>query len=80
MSKFIKFSSILLNTSKIKTIEMKNNTYIITLTTHALDGFMLFSSGYFKSINDKFELCEKKDPKDYKILSDWINKIEFKLI
>jgi hypothetical protein len=37
---------------------------------------MLFSSGYFKSINDKVELCEKKDPKDYKILSDWINKIE----
>ena len=59
---------------------MKNNTYIITLTTHTLDGFMLFSSGYFKSINDKVELCKKKDPIDYKILSDWINKIEFKLI
>ena len=54
---------------------MKNNTYIITLTTHTLDGFMLFSRGYFKSINDQVELCKKKDPIDYKILSDWINKI-----
>ena len=76
MSNFIKFNNLLINTSKIKTIEMTNNTYIITLTTHTLDGFILFSSGYFKSINDKFELCENKDPKDYKILSDWINKIE----
>jgi hypothetical protein len=54
---------------------MKNNTYIITLSTNTLDGFMLFTSGYFKSINDKFEICEKKYPEDYKTLTNWINKI-----
>ena len=75
MTNFIKFSSILINTSKIKAIEMTNNKYIITLSTNILDGFMLFTSGYFKSINDKVEICEKQHPEDYKILTDWINKI-----
>jgi hypothetical protein len=76
MTNFIKFSSILINTSKIKAIEMTNNKYIITLSTNILDGFMLFTSGYFKSINDKVEICEKQHPDDYKILTDWINKIK----
>jgi hypothetical protein len=75
MSNFIKFNTLLINTSKIRTIEMKNNTYIITLSTNTLDGFMLFTSGYFKSINDKFEICENKYPEDYKTLTNWINKI-----
>jgi hypothetical protein len=75
MSNFIKFSSIILNTSKIKAIEMTNTKYIITLSTNTLDGFMLFTSGYFKSIDDKFEICKIQHPEDYKILTDWINKI-----
>ena len=54
---------------------MTNNTYIITLSINKLDGIMFFSSGYFKSINDKVEICQKTYPEDYKILTDWINKI-----
>ena len=75
MSNFINFSSVIINTSKIKAIEMTNNKYIITLSTNTLDGFMLFTSGYFKSINDKVEICKTQHPEDYKILTDWINKI-----
>jgi len=75
MPNFINFSSIIINTSKIKAIEMTNNKYIITLSTNTLDGFMLFTSGYFKSINDKVEICKTQHPEDYKILTDWINKI-----
>ena len=76
MSNFIKFSTIIINTSKIKSIEIKEGIYSITLTTNTFDGFMLFSNGYIKSINDTFELCKKKHPVDYKILTDWINKIK----
>ncbi len=75
MNNFIKFSTIVLNTSKIKSIEIKQGLYCITLTTHKLDGFMLFTSGYLNSINDRVEICEKQHPGDYKILTDWINKI-----
>ena len=75
MPNFINFSSVIINTSKIKAIEMTNNKYIITLSTNTLDGFMLFTSGYFKSINDKVEICKTQHPEDYKILTDWINKI-----
>ena len=75
MSKFIKFSTLLINTSKIRTIEMTNNKYIITLSINKLDGFMLFTNGYFTSINDKYEICKKTYPEDYKILTEWINKI-----
>ena len=75
MSNFIKLNNLLINTSKIRTIELKNNTYIITLSSNTLDGFMLFTSGYFKSINDKYEICEKTYPEEYKTLTDWINKI-----
>ena len=76
MSNFIKFSSIVINASKIKTIHMQNNIYYITLTTNKFDGFMLFTNGYLNSNNDKIEICGKKNPIDYNILSEWINKIK----
>jgi hypothetical protein len=76
MSNFIKLSSIVINASKIKTIHMQNNIYYITLTTKQFDGFMLFTNGYLNSINDKIEICGKKNQIDYNILSEWINKIK----
>lgn len=75
MNNFIKFSTVIINASKIKSIEIKHGIYCVTLTTNTFDGFMLFTSGYLKTINDKFEICKKQHPKDYKILTDWINKI-----
>ncbi len=75
MNNFIKFSTIILNTSKIKSIEIKQGLYCITLTTPKLDGFMLFTNGYLNSINEKVEICEKQYPEDYKILTEWINKL-----
>jgi hypothetical protein len=76
MNNFIKFSTVIINTSKIKSIEIKEGIYSLTLTTNTFDGFMLFSSGYLKTINDTFTICEKQHPVDYKILTDWINKIK----
>jgi hypothetical protein len=75
MNNFIKFSTVIINTSKIKSIQIKEGIYSITLTTNKLDGFMLFTSGYLTSNNYKVEICEKQHPGDYKILTDWINKI-----
>ena len=76
MSNFIKFSSIVINASKIKTIHMQNNIYYITLTTNKFDGFMLFTNSYLNSNNNKIEIYGKKNPIDYNILSEWINKIK----
>ena len=76
MSNFIKFISIVINASKIKTIHMQNNIYYITLTTNKFDGSMLFTNNYLNTNNDKIKICGKKNPRDYNILSEWINKIK----
>ena len=77
MSNFIKLTSIIINTKTIKNINIniKNSSYCINLTHQKLDGFMIFSSGYFTSIDYKIDICKTKDPQDYKIISDWINKL-----
>jgi len=76
MSRFIRLSNIIVNTSKIATIDILPTKYVIFMCNHHLDGWWIFSSGNVNSVDNKIEICQTNDPMDYIILTDWIKKID----
>ena len=80
MSKFIKLTNMLLNTNYINKIYINPNQYVIYLTSNKFDGtsWSITGSGLglISSLKDiEIEVCETKHSTDYKIVSNWINKI-----
>ena len=75
MANFLKLTSIIINTSHINKIEIKNNKYEIHLNNNKVEGFIFFSNGTIYSKNDIIEICKNKDPFDYSIITEWINDI-----
>jgi diadenosine tetraphosphate (Ap4A) HIT family hydrolase len=80
MSKFIKFTNYVLNTNNIYGIAVKPNKYHIHIIGRRLDGyswsFAGFGFGNLSSHSAEIEICKVEHSADYKILSDWIEKIE----
>ena len=76
MWRFIRLSNIIINTSKIVTIDILPTKYVIFMCNHHLDGWFICGSGDVKSVGNKIEICQNKDPMDYIILTDWIKKID----
>ena len=76
-SNFIKFSSVMINTAKISRIDIQLNKYSIHFLDDKISGIWLFGGGVLNSNKDKIlDICKEKDPQDYKMLTDWINKID----
>ena len=76
MSRFLKLTKIIINTNQIRIIDFKNpSEYNIHLVTKEFSGFFMFGSGNVQSSEPYFIICEKKDPEDYKIVSDWIKNV-----
>jgi hypothetical protein len=77
MSNFIKLTSMIINISRVSSIEIHASKYLIHVTDDKFDGFWLFTSGYLHSNKDKhIEVCKEQHPVDYKNLTEWINKID----
>ena len=76
MSKFIKLNSIIINVNYIKTITLKPNKCNIVFINNKITGMFIFSSGDLSSYDDEIEICKKQFPEDYKIISEWCNKLE----
>jgi hypothetical protein len=38
-----------------------------------VNGFFIFGTGPIWTENDKFIVFEKENPKDYKIITEWVN-------
>ena len=75
MSKFIKLTSRIINSHHIKEIVQSPNKFNIRFANHKTGGFLIVGSGRADSLDDDFNICIKKNPQDYKIVSDWINKM-----
>jgi len=75
MSKFIKLTSMILNTRHINRIIVESNRYYIYINNINIDGFMLFGSGFIDSYNQKITICQTNKPEDHKTITDWINKL-----
>ena len=68
MSKFLKLSSVIINTRQINHIIIKSNKYYISLMSSNISGGI----AYFSSNDYEIKICANKNPIDYKILQDWI--------
>jgi hypothetical protein len=61
MSKFIKLTCLIINTSHIRSIILKNNKYCIQLINPV----------------EELEICENKNITDYKAVKEWIRCLDF---
>ncbi len=75
MSRFMKLTNILINTNDIYKIIIQPNKYHIYICSKEFIGFNFIGIGYISSNSSEIEVCEIKHSIDYKIVSDWINKI-----
>ncbi len=73
--KFIKLSRFIINTSKISTVQVLDNRYIINISSSNTGGFMLAGSGMFNSNDTVIHVCQKKDPEDFKVFTKWVEQI-----
>jgi len=74
MSRFIKLSSLVINSSHINKILIEKNKYEIH-TISGTNDFLFFGTGDISN-KTKIKICEKENPIDYKILTKWINECE----
>ena len=77
MMKFIKLSSVIINTNNIKKITLQPNKYYIHFTHDKVDGWFIFGGGTVDSYTDEIEICKTKSPQDYNSISDLLKKNEF---
>lgn len=72
---FIKLSRVIINTSKISTVQLIDNRYIIKVASSNTSGFVLAGSGWINSTDTVIHVCQKKDPEDFNVFTKWIEKI-----
>jgi hypothetical protein len=65
----------IINKNLITSVFIKPNKYHIYTVENNINGFMLLGSGGASSSPEKIVICEEKSPKDYKIISEWIDSI-----
>jgi hypothetical protein len=75
MTKFIKLTSMILNTRHINRIIVEPNRYYIYINNINIDGLMLLGSGFIDSNNQKIIICQTNKSEDYKIITDWIKTL-----
>jgi hypothetical protein len=74
--KFIKLSSVIINTSKISTVRLLENRYIINISSSNTSGFIVAGSGWIHSIDTVIHVCQKKDPDDYNTVTKWVMDVK----
>ncbi len=80
MSRFLKLSTRIINTSRISSIYLDKESVPKKIYIHMvqddLSGFFMMGSGWMTTQDYKFKICEKNDSQDFIIVSKWIDKIE----
>ena len=68
----------LLNTNDIHKIMINQNKYVIHIESKKFEGMMDFIIPFGRARQlsnvEELEVCETKDPTDYKMVSEWIDK------
>lgn len=73
MNQFIRLRSLIINKNYIRAIEIHPNKYNIYMMGNNVNGTIILGSGGFTSDEHIIEVCAKEKPKEYKIITDWIN-------
>jgi len=72
MKQFINLSSTVINKLHIAEITRSPQKYRIYMSYNNFRGALFFSSGFVSSIYNIVEVCEQKNPNDYKKITDFI--------
>ena len=79
MSRFIKLTTMIINTNDIHRILINPNKYCIQIISKKTDGYvcLLAGSGFGRITTGhaEIEVCKTNHPTDYKIVCEWINTI-----
>ena len=75
MTRFIKLTSTIINTSHIKKIIIHNDKYCLHLNDQNINGSKFGWSGYILSSDSIIEICKNKNITDYTIMNTWILKL-----
>jgi hypothetical protein len=80
MKQFIKLNSVLLNTKYIYKIELfkdgeipRVKKYAIHMIHTIINGGLFMGSGFVESKKEILYICSDLNPKDFEILSKWID-------
>ena len=77
MTRFLKLTRLVINTSKIGTIENKQNKYYVQLLDGStLSGFSLFGSGKMATEFYTLEICKDINSIDYQIIDKWVKSLK----
>lgn len=76
MSKFLRLSSSVINTSYIRYIQIKQNTFHIEMFNNRIHGTMILGSGNMDVEDESFEVCAEEPPTDYKLVEEWIKNLD----
>jgi hypothetical protein len=75
MSRFLKLTSYVINTQLIRHVKIEPTKFEIKFVDEKYEGFWILGSGNIQSYDSYINVCEKENPKDYKIVSEWINNL-----
>lgn len=76
MSKFLRLSSSVINTSYIRYIQIKQNKFHIEMFNNRIYGTMILGSGNMDVEDESFEVSAEEHPTDYKMVEEWIKNLE----
>lgn len=80
MSRFIKLSKQIINTRYIENIIISTepNKYYIQIQDFNSFGFIIHGTGWLNggSRCKEIIICEKSNPLDYKIVDEWVKKLD----
>jgi len=74
--KFLRLSSVIINTTKISSIQIHNDKYYINVISHTFGGSFIGIFGTICSTKDQIKICKEKDTTDYQTITNWINNIK----
>ena len=76
MSNFLKLTQRLINTQSIIMVNSYKGQYQIKINseTSGMKGWLLYGSGVLTSNKTTINICEKENPTDYKIVTEWIQQ------
>jgi hypothetical protein len=72
MSRFIKLTSTIVNTTHIKKVLIQKDRYCLHLNDQNINGSTFFGSGYITSSDSRIEICKHKNLTDYTIMNNWV--------
>ena len=76
MTRFLKLTKSIINANQIRIIDFnKPNKYDIHLVAKEFRGFLILGTGNIESFEPYITVCQEKNSEDYKIVSEWIEKL-----